>query len=118
MFPFHRVVEMPDKRIHISGSCNQCGACCEVVYLHTELNNILMEFYEARGLQVISTGKNRGVVVLYQPCQMLTSDNQCQIQDYKTKICMDYPLELEGRIADGEETVYLPAGCGFDIQCT
>lgn len=80
--------------------CRQCGRCCRYSW-RAWGNDIHDAFYIAKGGTYC---KEDNIIYCPEPCQHLTPDNKCGIQDTKPEVC----------IRHGEDIDYFyPVGCAY-----
>lgn len=82
--------------------CKQCGKCCRYAWRNAAdgTDDIHVQFYIAKGGVLCNDG------ILYQPepCQHLTADNKCAINDTKPEVCRRHGETI---------TMFYPHGCAY-----
>ena len=89
--------------------CMRCGNCCKKILFHIvapDLPDVAMEWFNARGVEIMKKSGRRWVISLSHTCPNLVEEGKgeeyrcyCRIYDHRPKACRNY----DGRF--GEDRV-------------
>ena len=90
------------------GKCNMCGECCKYLIIPTsKLKPMDIEFYEARGCEIIEEENFSWVKIPFK-CPHLDENNKCKIYENRPLVCKEAPFE--------ELEKLMPKKCGFKFR--
>jgi uncharacterized protein len=97
-----------------TGDCNQCGDCCQNLYL-THQRQLITSLAQFETLQALHPHDYAGFMPIAQTerglvfeCQHLLANNQCGIYEQRPGFCQSYPTE-DGLLNGGK----LPSQCSY-----
>ena len=74
--------------------CNRCGECCKYAWhkYNGECNDNHVIFFKEKNPETyvgkgLYYGEVIDIIYVPEPCQHLTSDNKCRIQNSKPEVC-------------------------------
>jgi hypothetical protein len=100
-----------------AGKCNQCGVCCEEIYLKMTPAQMKSPFFTNLAIRWISwlfdfilirTEPEHNYLVF--TCKHLTAEGKCGNYFWRPNVCRNFPL-----LDYFDEPKFIP-GCGFNSQ--